>query len=326
MTGVVRLGIVGCGRLAERGYVPALAGVDGARLVAVADPSAERRELLVQTASSVLGQDVTGHDRVDALLARTAAAGGPDLDAVLIASPAARHVADARAVAAAGLPALVEKPPAPDLPGAVELAGLARPPWLGFNRRFDPGARAVRSAVPADGDVDLLLRLSYRRAGWGAHTVRDDALLDLGPHLVDWARWLTGSDIVDVACPTLSHERAVLELTLARGRARLEVATDRPHEELVEVRDATGRVVARHRTGGLVAGLRARLIARGPDLLVTSLRGELTAVVAALRGSATPDDLGTAADGVAVMAAIAAARTSAADQGRPVHLPLEELS
>ena len=41
------------------------------------------------------------------------------------------------------------------------------PPWVGFNRRFDPGAAAVRAAVPADGDVDLRLEIGYRRAELG---------------------------------------------------------------------------------------------------------------------------------------------------------------
>jgi predicted dehydrogenase len=313
----VRLGIVGCGRLAERGYLPALADVADARLVAVADPAPQRRSLLVEAASTVLGQRVAAYAGADELLA------GAQVDAVLIASPVGSHVADARAVAVAGVAALVEKPPATDPAGAAELAGLTPRPWLGFNRRFDPGAVAVRSAVPPSGDVDLLLRISYRRPSWGAHTVRDDALLDLGPHLLDWARWLTGSEVVAVACPTLGAERAVLDLTLGRGRARLEAATDRPHEELVEVRDRAGRLVGRHRTGGLVAGVRSRLLGRGPDALVTSLRGELAALVAAVRGVPSPD-LGTPADGIVVMAAIAAARESAADGGRRVLLPIEE--
>ena len=40
----VRIGLVGCGRLAELGYIPALARVHGAQLVAVADPDPIRRD------------------------------------------------------------------------------------------------------------------------------------------------------------------------------------------------------------------------------------------------------------------------------------------
>jgi hypothetical protein len=70
----------------------------------------------------------------------------------------------------------------------------------------------------------------------------------------------------------------------------------------------------------------------GPDALVASLRAELAALAAAVRGpasgrdAAAPTDLGSPADGVAVMAAVAAARASDAEGGRPVRLTLEELS
>jgi myo-inositol 2-dehydrogenase/D-chiro-inositol 1-dehydrogenase len=326
VTEAVRIGVVGCGRLAERGYVPALRTVPGLHLAAVADPDDGRRTHLAGEASTQLGHVVAAYDGIDGLLA------AERLDAVVISSPVGSHVAGARTAAAAGVPALVEKPPAPDLAGAVELAGLSPRPWLGFNRRFDAGARDVRDAVPPDGELELLLRIHYRRPSWGAHTVRDAALLDLGPHLLDWARWLSGGEIVDVACPELSMERAVLELTLDRGCARLEAATDRPHQELVEVRDGSGHLVARHRTGGVVAGVRARVRGGGPDALVASLRAELAALAAAVRGpasgrdAAAATDLGSPADGVAVMAAVAAARASDAEGGRPVRATLEELS
>ncbi|HEY8544779.1 MAG TPA: Gfo/Idh/MocA family oxidoreductase, partial [Acidimicrobiales bacterium] len=315
VTGPVRIGVVGAGRLVERGYLPAFAAVPAARLVAVADPDEERRRFLAAHAAATLGHPVAAHEGADALLA----AGG--LDAVMIASPVGAHVADARAAAAAGIPALVEKPPAPDAAGAAELATLTPSPWIGFNRRFDPGARAVRAAVAAtptpDDPVDLRVRVQYRRPAWGARTVRDEALLDLGPHLVDWARWISGREVTAVACRTLTPERAVVDLTLDGGHARLEAATDRAHEELVELRGADGRRRARHRIGGLMAGARARLAGGGrPDSLVVSLTGELAALVAACRGEAT--DLGTVADGVAVMAVLDAARASHRAGGEPV--------
>jgi predicted dehydrogenase len=230
--------------------------------------------------------------------------------------------------------------------GAAALAALSPAPWVGFNRRFDPGAAAVRRAVPAVGPVDLRIEISYRRRSWGAFAVRDDALLDLGPHLVDWARWIGGRDVVEVRCPELSAERAALELVLAGdgagapgGVATLRAVTDRPHAELVELRDASGEVRAGHRLGGLAAAVRGRVagvlgrVAPGgsggsgagrPSALVASLAGQLDALAAAVRG-APPADLGTAADGLAVMAVLDAARASAAGGGRtvPVHRSVE---
>ncbi len=167
--------------------------------------------------------------------------------------------------------------------------------------------------------VDLVLELRYRRASWGAHTVGDEALLDLGPHLVDLTRWLTGDEVIGVRAAALSHERAELELELEHGRATLRCAADRPHRELVEARGDDGHLLARHSEGGLVAGLRGRLAGRGePHPLVASLTTQLEAFARAARGEPEPM-LATAADGHAVMAVIDAARACAAG-GRPVEL------
>jgi predicted dehydrogenase len=244
-----------------------------------------------------------------------------DLDGVVIASPVSAHVADATAVAGAGLPALLEKPPAETAAAAAALRALDPAPWIAFNRRFDPDARRMAAAVPSSGPVHLDLRLHYRRPGWAAHTVRDDALLDLGPHLVDWATWLSDRAAVEVECHHLTTERARLHLRLEDGEAAIDAATDRPHDERIVVRDAAGRTLASHRAGGLVAAVSARVTRRSrPDRLVTTLRGELAALAAALRDGGHPHGLGTVGDGVRAMAVIDAARESAV-WGGAVPLP-----
>lgn len=299
------LGIVGCGRLAAAGYLPALVDVPDLRLVAVADPAADRRRVVADLAAQRWGRTVSDHAGAAELLAAA------PVDVLILATPAPAHLDDASAAAAAGVPTLVEKPPAPDAAGAAALAALDPPPWVAFNRRFDPGARSARAHAPIEGELELRLEIGYRRAGWGAHAVADDALLDLGPHLVDWARWVTRSEVVEVTRATTSAERAELELRLGRGRAVVRAATDQLHHELLEVRHASGRLVARHRLGGPVAAVRGRIPGRaGPGALVTSLAGQLAALASTVRGFPDPH-LGTAADGHAAMAVIDAARACA---------------
>jgi predicted dehydrogenase len=311
VTATARLGIVGCGRLAEAGYLPALAAVPRARVVAVADPDAARRAHVAGRA----GHGVATFASAPELL------GGAEVDGLLVASPAGAHVADARAAVAAGVAVLVEKPPAPDAAGAAAIAALDPQPWVGLNRRFDPGAVAVRGAIAGDRPIELELEIRYRRRSWGAHTVHDDALADLGPHLVDWARWLSGSEVVEVAAAALSAERAEVDLVLGRGRARLRAATDQSHVERIEARDGAGRRIASHHLGGPVAAVRGRLLpARRPSPLIASLSAQLDAFVDAFGGTPHPS-LGTAADGVAVMTVIDAARASAA-AGRAVPISL----
>jgi predicted dehydrogenase len=302
----LRIGIVGCGRLAEAGYVPAFSRVGTARVVAVADPDPARRD---RVAALVPGS-VTTHADVRALLEEARP------DAIVLATPVTRHVDDARAASDAGVPALLEKPPAPDADTAAELITLAVPPWIAFNRRFDPGAARVRAQVIGRPRLHLRFELAYRRRSWAPVQVHDDALLDLGPHLVDWARWVTGDDLTDVRALELSSERAVVTARSASGTATMVARTNAPHRELIEVRTTSGAPVARHVVGGVLAAVRGRLPGAVHPLVAT-LAAELDEFVRSVRGEA-PTRLGTAADGLAVMRVLDAARASAAAGGTPI--------
>ncbi|MDZ7676202.1 MAG: Gfo/Idh/MocA family oxidoreductase [Acidimicrobiales bacterium] len=314
----VRLGLVGCGRLAEIGYVPAVELARGIEIVGVVDPDLSRRDAIARQR----GGDVAAVADLATLLA------SDTVDGVVLASPASAHVADAERAVGAGLPVLVEKPPAPDAAGARRLTELGTLVRVGFNRRYDAGARSVRATLGSRnavrGDrVELDLAIRYRRASWKPHTVHDDVLADLGPHLLDWARWLTGGDVVEVAAHELGTDRAVLDLTLTAGRARVTAAADRFHAEHLVARDGAGTEIARHEVGGLVAAITDRFTKRGrPHPLVASLAAQLVDFAEVVRGGDAPD-LGTAADGLAVMAAIDAARASAVSAGRAT--PIDHL-
>ncbi len=313
----VRIGLVGCGRLTEAGYLPALALTPKIELVAIVDPDQTRRTRVGGLALDA-GHPVAAHSDVDSMLA----AGG--LDAVVVASPVDRHVDAATAVADRGLPVLVEKPPAPDVAGAEALAALRPAPRIGFNRRFDPGVAALRPLVPPRGHVQLNIELHYRRRSWQPVTVDDDAVLDLGPHAVDLGRWLASADAVEVKGATVTPTRADWHVLLTRARVHIALATDRPHHELVEVFDDRGRPLGKHRLGGLIAAGRSR-VRRRPDVtpLVRSLAAQLAAFACAGDAGDAPT-LATAADGVAAMRVLAAARASAARGGALVPITRSE--
>jgi predicted dehydrogenase len=233
-----------------------------------------------------------------------------DVDALVIATPAVSHLADADAAAAAGLPSLVEKPPAADAAQARLLAGLEPAPWIGFNRRFEPRLQDLREQLGGAEPLRLQLTFNYRRASWGAHTVADDPLLDVGIHLLDLARWLTGSDLLRVRALELTPRLCRLELELERGSASVSCANDRPYHEIVEVRDAEGAAVAAASRGGLVSAVRDRLGSTRASPLVESLTAELAAFCQGVHGG-TAGTLATANDGVAAMTAVEGARRSA---------------
>lgn len=301
----IRIGVIGCGRLLERGYAPAVRRAAHAELTAVADPVGERCRRVAP--------GLEAFDSVEALLA------GCDVDAIVIATPPEAHLAPARITAAAGIPTLVEKPPAAGLDDALALAALASPPWIGFNRRFLPGLQERRREL-RERVKELELDFMYQREDWRPHTTAPDALLDAGCHLVDLARWLAGAEIRRARAVSLTSERGHVELDLEHARATLRFAVDRPHRERIEARDANGRRLYRRLDGGPLRALARR--ARTPsedNPFLNSLARQLDAFALELRGVAGA--LAAAEDGLRVMQALAAVRTSAAHEGSWEHVP-----
>jgi predicted dehydrogenase len=321
----VRLGVAGCGRIAELGYVPAALAAEGVTIAAFADPDAERRERCLGLWSGG-GGEARGFPDLASLLA------AEPIDLLVVAAPLAHHLPLAEEAAAAGVPSLVEKPPAPDLASAQRLAALDPEPLLAFNRRFLQG-QELRDEIPPGGWLELDLELRFRRDAWGAHEAHDEALLDAGIHLIDLACHLSGATPIAVRHASVEPERAELELELSRGRARINCATDRSHRESIEVRDRAGRTFARSRWGGL----RSRLggVLGRPNPLVISLQRQLEAAGVSLREPPHPGpppahpsrSLATAINGTVTMAVVEAARRSAELDGAEVTVaPVAEVA
>jgi predicted dehydrogenase len=321
----MRLGVAGCGRITERGYIPAARAAAGVAIAAFADPNPERLELC-RGLWCEGGEEARGYADLSSLLA------AEPVDLVVVAAPLAHHLALAEEAAAAGIRSLVEKPPAPDLDSAQRLAALDPEPLLAFNRRFLQGLE-LREAAPAEGWLELDLELRFRRQDWGAHEARDEALLDAGIHLIDLATYLSNAAPIAVRKAQIEPERAELEIELARGRARITCATDRSHRETVAIRDRAGKLVARSAWGGI----RTRLVsAMGrPDPLAQSLQRQLETVEVALREPPhllLPQGhlhrpLATAQNGATAMSVVASARRSAELGGAEVTVaPTKEVA
>jgi len=321
----MRIGIAGCGRITERGYVPAVLATPEIEIAGLVDPDQGRLEHC-RGLLAAGGAEAPGFSTVGSLLQAI------PIDLLIIAVPAQHHFPVAAEAADAGVRSLIEKPPATNLEEARRLAALDPQPLLAFNRRFLQGTE-LKETIPAEGWLELDLELRFRRDTWGAHEARDEALLDAGIHLIDLACFLTGSAPIAVRRAEVEQERATLELELGRGRARISCATDRGHREEVTISDRSGKALGRATWGGFrarVSGLLGK-----PDPLVLSLQRQLQVVRAlapelqhhlhpaevggaAVRGTPRAASLPTAADGVAAMAVVEAARRSADLSGAEV--------
>jgi myo-inositol 2-dehydrogenase/D-chiro-inositol 1-dehydrogenase len=189
-TATVGIGIIGVGRIGRMHADLLARQVPGARLAAVhdADPAAAD------------GVGAPAFAAVDELLTDAG------VDAVAICSTTETHADLIVAAARAGKAIFCEKPISLDLAEvdralkAVDTAGV--PFQIGFNRRFDPAHQAVREAVMR-GDVGdpQLVRISSRDpAPPPMDYVRGSGgiFLDMTIHDFDMARYVTGSEVVEV--------------------------------------------------------------------------------------------------------------------------------
>lgn len=311
----LKVGLVGCGRLAERGWLPALemARIAGtARLAAIAESDPGRRETAARGAG--LDSSAAFADWRDLIAAGQA-------DAVVLALAGRAQVEPAAAATGAGMSVLVEKPPGGDLAGAAELARLHPAPAVGFSRRFDAAWGALQAAACRTAPPHALeLGLSYRRDGWGAHVVHDDALADLGSHVADLTAWISGAAVVRARCSLLEADSADGELELAdgHGTARFAVAQSRPYAELGRLAGSSTGV----RRGGWWRNALGR-VGAGPDAtaLARSLHAELTAFARAIAGGGN-EGVASALDGVRCQAVLDALRASARAKGEWVDVTL----
>ena len=128
------------------------------------------------------------------------------IDAVAICTSTDTHVGLLVAAAASGKAIFCEKPISLDLAEVDQAldtvaAGGSRL-QIGFNRRFDPAHRAVRDAVAAGTLGSLhLVRISSRDPApppIAYIEVSGGIFLDMTSHDIDMARFVTGSEIVEV--------------------------------------------------------------------------------------------------------------------------------
>ena len=244
-TSLLRVAVIGTGRIGRMHAELLASRVPGATLAAVSDAVAELAEE-VGSAHGVPALDV-GHLLSD-----------PAIDVVAICAPTSTHVPLIVEAAEAGKAIFCEKPISLELAEvdralkAVEKAGT--PLMVGFNRRFDPSHAAVREAVVsgAVGPPHVLRitsrdpdppPLSYARTSGGI-------FLDMTIHDFDTARYVVGSEVLEV---------------YAAGAVRIE-------PELAEFGDVdTAVVTLRHENGCLTVIDNSRRATYGYDQRVEVL-------------------------------------------------------
>jgi UDP-N-acetylglucosamine 3-dehydrogenase len=204
----VRIGVVGCGLVAQRSHLPAyvesaeveLAGVCAGRLETARAAAARFGEPRVYEGWQEMIDD-------------------PEIDAIDVCAPNYLHAPVAIAAANAGKHVLVEKPMALSLQEADAMLAAARRSgvllMVAHNLRYVPIYYAVKQAIDAGAiGRPLAARGVFMHAGpdefwgatsdwfWQAEAAGGGSLLDMGIHMIDLMRWYIGLPVLEVAAMT----------------------------------------------------------------------------------------------------------------------------
>jgi predicted dehydrogenase len=171
----LRIGILGCGRWGSN-HIRNFLSLQhaGARMVMAADPDIERRRYVENMYPTVTV--VAESEEVIA---------SPDIDAIVVATPARTHFHQARRALEAGKHVLVEKPFATSLAEATELARIASTNNLvlmaGHTFQYAGAVTYIRDII-GKGELGDLTYVRSLRLNLGQFRTNINVLWDLAPH------------------------------------------------------------------------------------------------------------------------------------------------
>jgi predicted dehydrogenase len=263
----LRVGVLGCGPIAQFAHFESCQKAANADLYAICDVAAD----LVERMGATYRPQKTYLD-YDAMLA------DPELEAVIIATSDAFHVEASRRALAAGKHVLCEKPVGVSVEEVEELAAAVKASGrilqVGHMKRFDPGLEAARDFVRDEIGEVLALKAWYCDsthrytmtdavqplpiASAEAKKPRENPKADLrryfmlahGSHLVDTARFLCG-DLIEVSARLTEKFGAhcwfvdVAFANGAMGHLDLTVAVRMDWHEGLQLYGENGSVVAK---------------------------------------------------------------------------------
>ncbi len=215
---MLRVGLLGCGRISKKHVEAIAANGDVAELVAVCDLVPEKMEV-----AAALYQEKTGR-RPRQYLEYREMLDSPDIDIIAIASESGRHAGHTLASLEAGKHVLVEKPMALSVEDCDKMIALAeaRNLTLGLchQNRFNPPVQELRRALEA-GKLGRILngtacirwnrnQAYYDQASWrGTWAMDGGTLMNQCLHNIDLLQWMLGGEVRTVYAQTANYLRDI---------------------------------------------------------------------------------------------------------------------
>ena len=200
-------GITGCGRITERIYLEAIRKIDGAKIVAAADPLIERQNIV-----STKVPDCQLFNSLTDMLNNC------QIDGLIIASPAKYHITDMLNAIQNNVPVLVEKPLALNSKQLHKINGLTEKEkqlvMIGFNRRFWDPVINLKNKVTTD-KISGKYRIITNYLSWDPISEQLDPLDDLMHHQIDITRFISKKEIKKIEI--LEKDKNIVNIILEDG-------------------------------------------------------------------------------------------------------------
>jgi predicted dehydrogenase len=211
----LKIAFIGCGRVAETYYLPALKKFSDVQVAVVVDPIPERREFFKGEFENCI-QYPSLESKVS-----TETPGLIDrIDAAIITTPPDTHVYLAGRLLARDKPVLVEKPLACTTDGIQDLISTesSSQGWLmmGFNYRYWQPAIDLKNMLsknPEIASVEMKFTSNYKR--WNPISFISDPLDDLGPHVFDLVRYVFGREIRSIRAVIMGNDKFRFEIGIS---------------------------------------------------------------------------------------------------------------
>lgn len=201
---MARIGVIGCGAVADFGHIPAILKTPGLELSALFDPLPGRAQ---EYSNRFGGQPFEDIEEFYAT----------GLDAVIICSPLKTHFDQVMLASEKGVHVLCEKPIATDEDEAADMIAVMEDSgkafFVTFVYRFSESVRQIRRWMREKviGDTKHI-RMIYlwdlhgeweqdssgkwiKSPRWRGRMLEGGPLIDCGVHQIDLIRWLTGKEI-----------------------------------------------------------------------------------------------------------------------------------
>lgn len=207
MSQKINFGIIGAGSIAKGSHMPAIRGIPEAELVAICRRTKKKADRLAKE----WGVREVYYDYRDLVKSK-------NVDAVIICTPTAYHSENAVAAAKEGKHVFCEKPIATNLRDAREMVKACSENrvklQIGFNQRFWNQVVIAKELIDKGSIGEIKAFSTTYREKWNLYPQDTDyishlelsggaALMELGSHRIDMARYLVG-EITEV-CAVIKH-------------------------------------------------------------------------------------------------------------------------